>query len=242
MNNLKALREMVGFDQQKDFAQELGIPPNTYGGYENGQREPKLEFWLNLADKYKVSIDYLLGITDDPHKTKYGERSMLDKKYAALDEGSRKLVDMVMDYEAERFAVAQPKEEEKPKTKIIPLFPAAAGHGEPSDTSIFDDYEVKADSKAEFAVRISGDSMEPEFHHGDIVLCTKRYPEIGEIAAVMVNGFLVVKQFITDGQNIYLRSLNRKRKDLDLDLWASGSDTVKCYGTVIHKRIPLVMQ
>lgn len=241
MNNLKALREMLG-STQKALAQDLDIPANTYNNYENEIREPPVAFWIAVAEKYHVSIDYLMGFTDDPHRTKYSAKSKLDQKYAALDEGSRKLVDMVMDYEAERFAVAQPKEEEKPKTKIIPLFPAAAGPGEPSDTSIFDDYEVKADSKAEFAVRISGDSMEPEFHHGDIVLCMKRYPEIGEIAAVMVNGFLVVKQFITDGQNIYLRSLNRKRKDLDVDLWASGSDTVKCYGTVIHKRIPLVMQ
>jgi hypothetical protein len=48
----------------------------------------------------------------------------------------------------------------------------------------------------------------------------------------------LVKQFITDGRNIYLRSLNRARKDADLDIWESGSDTVQCYGTVILPKRP----
>ena len=84
--------------------------------------------------------------------------------------------------------------------------------------------------------------MEPEFHAGDIVLCHRKRPEIGEIAVMMVDGYIYVKQYITDGVNIYLRSLNRKRKDCDVDLWASGDQRVEGYGTVIHKKIPLVMQ
>ena len=133
---------------------------------------------------------------------------------------------------------------EKPQ-KIIPLFGSsfAAGSFEPgTQDDPFEDYEVDADSKAEFAIRVSGDSMEPELHDGEIALCTKRRPEIGEIVVCLVNGSFYVKQFITDGRNIYLRSVNRKRKDADLDIWHSGNDTVKCFGTVIHKRIPLVQQ
>lgn len=132
-----------------------------------------------------------------------------------------------------------------PKTKIIPLFGSsfAAGSFEPgTQDDPFEDYEVDANSKAEFAIRISGDSMEPELHDGQIALCTKRKPEIGEIVVCLVNGSFYVKQFITDGVNIYLRSINRKRKDADLDVWASGNYTTKCFGTVIHKKIPLVMQ
>ena len=114
-----------------------------------------------------------------------------------------------------------------------------AGPGEPDTGEPWTDYAVPADSRAEFAVRITGDSMEPELHDGEIALCVKRRPEQGELAVLMVNGSLLCKQFITDRKNIYLRSLNRARKDGDCDIWASGNDTVRCYGTVLHRSVPL---
>ena len=163
------------------------------------------------------------------------------QKYNALDKHGKKVVDFVLDAEYQR-CMRMEEVVEKPRTKIIPLFCAAAGPGEPPSQDGFEDYEVDENSTAKFAVKISGDSMEPEFHAGDIVLCRKKRPEIGEIAVMMVDGYIYVKQYITDGVNIYLRSLNRKRKDCDVDLWASGDQRVEGYGTVIHKKIPLVMQ
>ena len=66
--------------------------------------------------------------------------------------------------------------------------------------------------------------------------------QIGDVAVIMINGALVIKQFITDNyRNLYLRSLNRDRKDCDLDIMASGNDTVHVYGVVLlKKRPPLV--
>lgn len=135
------------------------------------------------------------------------------------------------------------KEPESAQTKIIPLLStaAAAGRGEMDTGLPFEKYEAPANSKADFAVRISGDSMEPVLEDGQIVLCVEKTPQIGDVTVMMVNGALLVKQFIGDGRNIYLRSLNRNRKDADVDIWESGNDTVKCYGTVIlKKRPPLV--
>ncbi len=129
------------------------------------------------------------------------------------------------------------------KGKIVPLFgtSAAAGPGEPDTGMPWEDYAVPEDSRAEFAVRITGDSMEPELHDGQIALCVKRRPEVGEMAVMMVNGAMLVKQYIKDYYgNIYLRSLNRARKDCDYNIMATGNDTVKCFGTVLAKRVPLV--
>ena len=101
---------------------------------------------------------------------------------------------------------------------------------------------MRENRKAKYAVKVSGDSMEPHLHDGDIALCVRRRPEIGELCVIMVNGLIYVKQYITDGMNMYLRSLNRERKDCDVDVWASGNDTVTAYGTVIFKKLPLVKQ
>lgn len=241
MNNLKALRISLGYNRQQDFARGLHLPTNTYGNYENGVREPKAEFWMMLADKYHVSIDYLMGFTDDPHRTKYGARSKVEASYYGLDEHGRRLVDAVMEIEGERME-STPVIPLRP-TKIIPMFVAAAGPGEPVPDEPFNEYEVDQESGAQFAVKISGDSMEPELRDGEIVLCERKRPEIGELAVMMVNGFLLVKQYIEDGYgNMYLRSINRARKALDVDIWATGNDTVTPYGRVIGRKPPLVRE
>lgn len=160
------------------------------------------------------------------------------QKIKSLDARGRRVVDAVIEVESGSKIVEIPK----PQTKVIPLFTAAAGPGDQPSQDGFEEYEVPADSKAKFAVKISGDSMEPHLHDGDIVLCVRRRPEIGELCVIMVNGLIYVKQYITDGINMYLRSLNRERKDCDVDVWASGNDTVTAYGTVIFKKLPLVRQ
>lgn len=194
---------------------------------------PSVDKALAVARYFGVSVDYLLGL-DSPAEPS----DPLAADIAKLDEHGRELVKAVIAVELGR----KPQIVELPK-KVIPLFPAAAGPGEPIDGEPLDEYEVPADSPAQFAVRISGDSMEPELHDGEIVLCKRRRPEISEIAVISVNGSMLVKQYIEDEYgNMYLRSINRARKALDVDLWASGNDTVVGYGTVIHRKIGLVKE
>ena len=46
---------------QKQVAADLGISQALLSHYENGIREPGLEFLVRAADYYNVSCDYLLG-------------------------------------------------------------------------------------------------------------------------------------------------------------------------------------
>ena len=61
---LKTLREERGYFQ-KFVADKLGIRNNTLSGYENGTRMPDPIMLSKLADLYKVSSDYLIGLTDN---------------------------------------------------------------------------------------------------------------------------------------------------------------------------------
>lgn len=56
---------------QADMASLLGITRQAYGYYEKGDREPDTESLSKLADYFEVSVDYLLGRTDNPemHET-----------------------------------------------------------------------------------------------------------------------------------------------------------------------------
>lgn len=192
----------------------------------------------NKLSTQSKAVQRLVALGLDSLSGEVQKEDPIVQKIKSLDARGRRVVDAVIEVESGEKVVPIPKRE----TKIIPLFVAAAGPGEPVPDEGFGDYEVGADSDANFAVKISGDSMEPYLHDGEVVLCKRKRPEIGELAVIMVNGFLVVKQYITDGLNIYLRSLNRNRKDLDVDIWSSGNDTLVGYGTVIFKKLPLVKQ
>lgn len=43
----------------------LNLGGRTIGNYEKGKRMPSLDTLVNIADFYEVSIDYLLGRTDN---------------------------------------------------------------------------------------------------------------------------------------------------------------------------------
>ena len=64
---LKILRESLGMTQE-EFGKSLNIAKSTYNNYETGIRDPKSDFWIAVAQKYGVTIDYLMGFSDDPHK------------------------------------------------------------------------------------------------------------------------------------------------------------------------------
>ena len=50
--------------KQKEIADYLHIKQNTYSQYENGQRQLPVEILIKLSEYYKVSTDYILGLTD----------------------------------------------------------------------------------------------------------------------------------------------------------------------------------
>ena len=47
--------------------QDLKISADALGKYERGEREPKLETWIKLADFFDVPVSYLQGLTISPY-------------------------------------------------------------------------------------------------------------------------------------------------------------------------------
>lgn len=80
-NRLREERERLGL-MQKEMAQKLEVPPNTYNGYETGKRSPNLEVARHIADTLDLSVDYLLGRTDKREFSK--EKSKLDSNIKTI--------------------------------------------------------------------------------------------------------------------------------------------------------------
>ena len=55
---------------KKDIARAVNISVMGYYRYEKGEREPSMSTLIAFADYFGVSIDYLVGRTDNPEINK----------------------------------------------------------------------------------------------------------------------------------------------------------------------------
>lgn len=62
---LKLLRKDRGVTQ-KEIASSVGVSEVSYQRFEYGTVRPSLETLIALADYFGVSLDYLVGRSDDP--------------------------------------------------------------------------------------------------------------------------------------------------------------------------------
>lgn len=68
-NKLKELRTSKNISQ-KQIASQLDIADRQYRRYENEEQQPTLPIIIKLADYFDVSLDYLVGRTDNPNSHK----------------------------------------------------------------------------------------------------------------------------------------------------------------------------
>lgn len=68
-DKLKTLRVTTTKLTQSEFAKKIDVARTTYAMYEQGHREPDYETLQRIADYYDVTIDYLLGRSENPRMT-----------------------------------------------------------------------------------------------------------------------------------------------------------------------------
>ena len=56
---------------QQEIADILICNRQVYARYERGLREIPISMVIKLAKYYNVSVDYIVGLTDDPHPYKH---------------------------------------------------------------------------------------------------------------------------------------------------------------------------
>ena len=220
---------------QRAVAKRLGITTSSLSGYVTGAHEPKLELLVALARLCGCTVDFLLGL----EPAAVPETPLPLSLYKDLGEVEKGAVTALIDYYA--GAAFHDKGVEK-NTKTIPLYltAAAAGYAAPSLGEDYEDYEAPSDSGADFAVKISGDSMEPYISDGSVVLVRRTTQlQSGDVGIFCVDNDMYCKQYCEDhAGNIYLFSLNRRRADADITVFASGGRNVFCFGKVLLGRKP----
>ena len=233
---LSKLRKEKGLSRVA-FAEKIGIPQTTLRNYESDIREPGHNFLIQMAKEFNVSTDYLLGLTDTLQVANPNFKTTLDeqdhiKKYRDLDSHGKKVVDVVLDEEYNRI-LSYEETQDNSNEYFIAYYdlPASAGTGaflHTDTTQKLKVPETPTTLRADFAIRVSGDSMEPKYYDGDILLVEETPDiEIGQIRIFVLNGTGYVKKKGTNG----LISLNPKYDPIE----PCGSDDCRCIGKVIGK-------
>ena len=202
--------------EQKELARQLNITPNSVSNWECGRSRPDVSLLPELCRVLEITPFELMGM-HNPMVYSEHERLHMDK-YRKLAGRDRYLVDNMMD-----SMLVMREAENSPKLIRLPYFekPLAAGIGDPTEFEGLSEeiylYETDEYRRADYVFRVNGDSMEPDYRSGDLVL-VERVPsgltlQEGEIGAFIVGNEMYIKEYRADG----LHSLNKKYDVLKFD-------------------------
>ena len=216
----------------------------------------KLSNIVAICVALECSVDYILtGIPENTNNYTLDEKEMtLIENYRKLDAHSRELVSMVISKESERVSDGNNdriivghrgagsgaiirgnamKSAVGLSRKSIELYdlPVSAGTGvylfdtQSTTITIPDTAET---AEADFALRIKGNSMEPKYRDGDVLLIEEcDAVEYGELGIFMLDGDGYFKKYGGDR----LISLNPEYSDILL----KNFEDVSCCGRVVGK-------
>lgn len=213
--------------KQVELSRATGIPASTLTGYVKGTSLPIPGNVQKIADYFGVlkstldprfaSEDSSIEITSPPTTSQI--QTIYDQ-LAPPRQGK------VLTY-AERQLNEQKNEEETKKnevSEVIQLYSydyydhaASAGTGQYLNDVRVERIELPVDVDADFVIPIKGDSMEPDYHDGDLVFIqTSVELNDGVIGVFNYNGEAYIKQLVIDKDQAYLHSLNPAYKDMPI--------------------------
>ena len=234
---LATARKSAGLSQQ-ELAIKTGMTQGRLSLYETEKREPDVATIRLLAETLKVKADWLIGLTDNPYES-YGKPLPLPysdaalriaRQYDRLDGYGQATVSAVVREELNRCE-APPAELAEIIELPHSLLSASAGTGQWLDDDTAEVWEVRLNEhtrKADFAVDVAGDSMEPLYSDGDTVLVHAQ-PAInpGEIGLYVYQGDGYIKRQ-GDGR---LESINPAYPDIV----PCEGEAITCKGRVLGK-------
>jgi repressor LexA len=223
---VKELKKQTGVNT-KELAERSGVPLGTLNKLLSGQTDkPKLDTLEKIAAALGTTVAYLCdGKTD-------ADTAAITEKFIRLDKKGRDAVLKTADAELARMeAEARRAASDVGLKRKIFIYdvPVSAGLGSFLDSSHSSSINLVINDvtdRADYAVRVSGDSMEPRYFDGDIVIVEScgQIPE-GKVGIFLYNGESYIKKFGGDR----LRSVNPKYKDVVF----KENDDVRCLGLVL---------
>ena len=230
MDILDRITMLLGNREQKELTNYLKLNNVAFSEWKSGKSKSYRKYLIEIAEFFDVSIDYLVY---GKEKSSLAEQLTADEQelltyYKELDLMKK---GQVLERAKVLFEQSKIPLKELENSVFIEYYslPVSAGTGVDLDGCEKGMLEVKKTQltlEANFALRVSGNSMEPVFHDGDVVLIASQPSvEIGEIGIFILNGEGFIKKFGGDR----LISLNPDSDDIPLHDY----DSIYCRGKVI---------
>jgi hypothetical protein len=224
-NKIKEYRKINNWTQT-DLAEKIGIGKTTIGNYEKGYRSPKKDTMFDIANVFGVSIDDLfppIHKADTPTASPDLLTQQITDTVVQLTPDNKKIVLRTSEELLERQNEEETKTNEVSE-KVVQLYgydyydhAASAGTGQYLNDVRVERIELPVDIDADFVIPIKGDSMEPDYHDGDLVFIqTSVDLNDGVIGVFNYNGEAYIKQLVIDEDQAYLHSLNPEYKDMPI--------------------------
>ena len=213
-NTLAELRRVKKF-MQKDVAAKLSaygfsVSAKTIYNWEKGLAQPSIPIFLALCD--------ILGVDDVPWRF----AGVHNGPYAGLNQAGRQKAREFIDLLFHIDMYRDDPEESDTTTRLLRLYdiPVSAGTGNFLDDSGYEVIEAPGyvPAAADFALRVSGDSMEPLFQDGQVIWVKEQKAlSSGDIGIFIYSDNVYLKKLITDDGKAYLRSLNAEYEDIKIN-------------------------
>lgn len=221
-SSIKEVRKSKKLTQKK-LAELTGFKQNTISNHENGNRQLDEKDIRIYAQALEVSPQYLFDLAKPSSIEIIPTTSPIQTIYDELEPPRQ---GKVLNY-AKRQLDEQENEEETKINEVsetIRLYsydyydhPASAGTGQYLNDVRVERIELPVDVDADFVIPIKGDSMEPDYHDGDLVFIqTSVDLNDGVIGVFNYNGDAYIKQLVIDEDQAYLHSLNPEYKDMPI--------------------------
>ena len=191
---------------------------------------PSYDTIEKIAKGMQISTEDLIDMLDDDQEIQINatpallSKSPIQSIYDKLEPpGQSKVITY-----AEKLRDEQEKRREAKKNevseKIVQLYgydyydhATSAGTGQYLNEVRVEQIELPIDVDADFVIPIKGDSMEPDYHDGDLVFIqTSVDLNDGVIGVFNYNGEAYIKQLVIDTEQAYLHSLNPDYKDMPI--------------------------
>ena len=218
---------------QAELARFVGVKNNTVNDWINKGTSPKIENLYRIAEFFDISFDNLFTNTETSSNSLSADEVELLKYYNQLPVNEKNRLIGRAEAMAEMYAEATP--EPVPTMIVIKhsVYSVSAGTGDMLDTDEWDTIDVPDSPearKADFCLTIHGNSMEPVYYNGDIVLVKEQQSvEKGQIGIFIIEGCGYIKKFGGDR----LISLNEEYDDILLSDY--DPEDIRCSGLVIGR-------
>ena len=216
-DNIKRLLSAKGLNPRQ-LAIALDFKYTTVNDWVNAKTYPRIDKIEMLANFFNVSKSDLV-------ENKNEEIATTSPVQAIYDQLTPPRQAKALTY-LEKQLLEQNEEETKINevSEVIQLYsynyydhPASAGTGQYLNDVRVEQIELPIDVDADFVIPIKGDSMEPDYHDGDLVFIqTSVDLNNGVIGVFNYNGEAYIKQLVIDTEQSYLHSLNPKYKDMPI--------------------------